>query len=201
MTEWGDARPWADVPAAFEADLPRTPMPVVVRKLKNDGSERYRWEGDLVAIEPEWVVVHHDASRHVRLRAAGSEGALPPHGLRYLGRDRPLAILLRFDEDGSFLGAQCDAASPVRIEGLELSFVDLDVDLIVDVSGATYERDHDTFEENAVRLGYDEAARATVVAAMTRATQLVARRLPPFDGGAERLLASRLTLARSPGGR
>lgn len=201
MTGSGDAQAPSDARFASEAGPLRSTMPVVVRKLKNDGSERHRWEGDLVAIEPEWMVVHHDASRHVRQRAAGSEGPLPPHGLRYLGRDCPLAILLRFDEDGSFLGAQCDAASPVCIEGVELSFVDFDVDLIVDTGGAAHERDRDTFEANAVRLGYDEAVRATVAAAMARATQLVVRRLPPFDGSAERLLASRLALTGAPGRR
>lgn len=175
-------------------ELPDPPTPVVVRKVKNDGSERSRWEGELIAIDPDWLIVHHDARRHRRHKAAlaSAEGGVPAHGLRYLGRSQPLAVLFRFDEAGGLLEVQCDAAHPVQVTETTLTFVDLDVDLIVGPDGASYERDRDQFEANAARYGYDERSRATVDAAMTLALRLVRDPAPPLDGSAERLMARAL---------
>jgi protein associated with RNAse G/E len=181
--------------------LPDPPAPVVIHKLKNDGSERSQWEGELVAVEPEWLVVHHDAGRHTRRKAeASTEGNVPAHGLRYLGRRHPLAILFRFDEEGTLTGVQCDAARPAVIDGDALTFVDLDVDLIIEPGGTAYERDRDVFEANALRYGYDEASRAVMEAGMTLAAGLHASAAPPFDGSAERLLAARLGALVGTGG-
>ncbi len=181
-----------------QPELPEPPAPVIVRKVKNDGSERSRWEGELIAVDSDWLIVHHDGRRHRRQKAAAAsaEGEVPSHGLRYLGRSHPLAVLFRFDETGGLLEVQCDAAHPVQVNDTTLTFVDLDVDLIIGPDGVSYERDRDQFEANAARYGYDAGSRATVEAGMTLATRLLREPAPPLDGSAERLMASALGSAK-----
>jgi protein associated with RNAse G/E len=159
---------------------------VRVEKRKFDGTVRRAFDADRLAAQDEWLIVHHDASRHVSLRD-GRPSPIAAHALLYLSTVRPLTVAFHFDADGRLEEAQADAAFPAVDEGEVLAFVDLDLDLIVAPDFTYHARDFDTLEENARTMGYTPEAIAAAGEGLRVARHLVDQRVFPFDGAAERL--------------
>jgi hypothetical protein len=79
--------------------------PVETYKRKFDGSSKGPWRGDVVAdTEDGWLVVFYERPNH---HAGGEEVA---YALRYFSVERPLSVLVNFDERGEVIEYQCDAA-------------------------------------------------------------------------------------------
>jgi protein associated with RNAse G/E len=162
--------------------------PVSIEKRKVDGTVKRVFEGDLVdADEDGWLAVFHDSARHTNYKD-GQPSAPPPYVVYFLATHLPLVVSFYFDATGGLIEAQADAAMPSTIDGRKLAFVDLDLDVIVAPDMTYYVRDQETFEQNAVAMGYTpdhiDAARNGVRLAREMAEQ----RLFPFEGSAERVL-------------
>jgi len=162
--------------------------PVTVRKLKFDGSVRSEWTGDLVDANDAWLAVYHDPDRHQKLEDIARETLERSYSLRYVGLLGPLSVLFTFDERGRFLDAKCDAALPGRIEERIVSFVDLDLDVVVLPGGQHYIRDQAVFAERSVSMGYPDEVQRKAHQGILHALRMVRRGRFPFDGSAEALL-------------
>ncbi len=180
---------------------------VTVRKVKFDGSVSWEWEGDLVDGTDEWLVVYHGPehpppAKWARKWAAESERAgngeaLPRYVIHYVGTAAPLTALLFYDERGEFLGGQCDAALPAKVSRREVTFVDLDLDVIVRADWSYYVRDHEDFERNRAAMGYAEGAIAAAREGVRLAEEMIRARRRPFDGHGEAVLG-RVLAAQGP---
>lgn len=166
--------------------------PVVCRKRKFDGTEKSPWHGDLVEATPEWVVVFFERPPHQT-----GTGAEVAYAFRYYSEAAPLSILVSFDEQGRVLEYQCDAGLPARQDGHEISFVDLDLDLMATPDLESMVRDEATFAIHQFVMSYPEDVVAMAHAGIDLAAALVRRRAPPFDGSAETLLG-RVLASRGP---
>lgn len=167
---------------------------VVVRKLKFDSTVKRAWEADLVEAAPGWVVAVTDNARHGAWKdgePVHADPALPgianqiAHGVLFLATGVPLAVGFWYDAKGGLLFAQADASFPAVTNGREISFVDLDLDLIVEADGNVYGRDFDDLAANGARMGYSEEAIEAAWAGLRLAGELWAGRRYPFDGSAE----------------
>jgi protein associated with RNAse G/E len=158
--------------------------PVTVRKLKFDGSAKRDWAGELVdTVGESWFVVYHPETGH-RTEA----GAAVVHALRYYGMDCPLSVLVCFDALGRVLEYQCDAALPATISGSQISFVDLDLDVMADADLHYGLRDEDEFARRSAEMAYTAEVVSAAWAGVRLAKALIEGRAFPFDGSAERLL-------------
>ena len=119
------------------------------------------------------------------------------YALQYFSLERPLVVLVNFDERGEVLETQCDAALPATLTGRRLDYVDLDLDLMVLPDGTAYERDRDDFERNRVAMGYTPEVVAAAHEGIALARDLLARGAPPLDGSARDLLG-RVIAAQGP---
>lgn len=173
--------------------------PVRVRKLKYDGTVRREFTGDLVeARQDGWLVVYHDAARHESFKDGRRVTQLPaeagngtwaaPHLFYLLSEREPLAVAFAFDALGELVAMHADAALPATVSGREMSFVDLDLDLVIETDYSFSARDFETFERNATTMGYDDTARTSAHEGLALARRLVLERAYPFDGSLERLL-------------
>ncbi len=156
-------------------------------KRKFDGtSKRDRaWDGDIVEkIGDRWLVVYFRRPGH-RAGAASDEAE---HALAYAGMDCPLSVFISFDAHGRLIEYQCDAGYPAEIEGDELSFVDLDLDLIVRPGEMAFERDFDDFASRRRTMCYSPDAIQTAYRGLALAHRLVDARECPFDGSPAMLL-------------
>lgn len=167
--------------------------PVSTRKLKYDGQAKPDWQGDLVeAIGERWLVVYYGDPPH-RTEA----GVQVTHCLRYFGLDVPLSVLVSFDALGSVLEYQCDAALFSVMLGREVSFVDLDLDIMADASLEPRLRDEDSFERHRNSMRYPEEVVAQAWEGVRLAREWIATRSCPFDGSPA-LILGRIVASQGP---
>jgi protein associated with RNAse G/E len=164
--------------------------PVESYKRKFDGSVKGPWRGDLVEETPGgWLVVFYDRPPH-RVR-----GETVIYALQYFSLERPLVVLVNFDERGHILEYQCDASFPATIAGRRIDYVDLDLDMMVDGDGVVIDRDFDQFEERRVTMGYSEEAVRLAHEGLALAHELLERRAEPFDGSPSKVLGRAIAAA------
>jgi len=165
--------------------------PVVVRKLKFDGSVKSEWDADLAGTAgDEWLVTVYDSERHAIRDEIAREPGPRFFVVHYLNTVRPLTIQVGIDGGGRWAGeAKCDAALPAGRSGATIDWVDLDLDVIVFPDFTHYVRDQDVFAERSVSMGYSEEAKRAAHLGILHALRIVRGRQFPFDGHAEALIA------------
>jgi uncharacterized protein len=134
------------------------PGQISVRVLKYDGSEYRRWnarmarqEGSLIVLDAEFEFdVQHD-----------SLGTIPQgtRTVEYYWLDRWYNVFRFLQSDDSTKLWYCNVSTPATIADGVLSYVDLDMDLLVQPDLSYEVLDFDDFEKNAQRFGYSEKTR------------------------------------------
>lgn len=90
--------------------------------------------------------------------------------------------VFRFSEaDGKLKNFYCNVNQPPSFDGRVLSYLDLDIDVLV-APDLTYKiLDLDDFETNAQRYGYSDEVQANANHALTELTRLIETRAFPFN--------------------
>ncbi|MEP7216227.1 MAG: hypothetical protein ABI782_08230, partial [Anaerolineaceae bacterium] len=86
---------------------------------------------------------------------------------------------------------------PAVLRGREISFLDLDLDVMADARLILRLRDEETFAENQESMAYPPEIAARAWAGVQLARELIEARACPFDGSAE-LLLGRILAAEGP---
>ena len=93
--------------------------------------------------------------------------------------------LATFHSPGLAMDVYVDIATPASWDGSTLRSIDLDLDVVGLVDGATYVDDEDEFAEHRVSLGYPDDLVATAEAAAAEVLAAVAAGAAPYDGSAQ----------------
>jgi protein associated with RNAse G/E len=142
------------------------PQRLTIVSRKYDGAFRFATEVELLHRSPALLLGLGGPGRVVRRpwgvsRAAG-------WSLEYLPLDRPYNIISFFAPDGSLRRHFCNALTAARVEGSVLSYVDLDLDVVVRPDGSHVVEDREQFERNARAMGYPSGVRALALDAVAR---------------------------------
>lgn len=92
---------------------------------------------------------------------------------------------------------QCDAALPSIVRGREISFVDLDLDVMADARLLPRLRDEESFARHVRSMSYPPEVVEASWEGVRLARELMEMRACPFDGSAE-LLLGRILAAEGP---
>ena len=159
-------------------------MPDAVRtfKKKYDGRSKSPWEGVIIEHHDSWLAVYFAEPPDWKGRPRGTR-----HAITFYSTNQPLCVLVALDAGCSPLQYQCDAGLPAVLEGADLSFVDLELDIIADSSLDYYLRDEEEFAANSDWMEYPEDVVAAAWQGIRIAEALITKRAFPFDGSAERL--------------
>jgi protein associated with RNAse G/E len=106
--------------------------------------------------------------------------------LFYLNMRQPLTVMTWF-QDGVVSEQNVDAALPATYENGVARFVDLDLDLVAGVGADAYVRDVLDFERRRIELAYPPEVVAAAWEGIRIGSELLGRRLFPFDGSADEL--------------
>ena len=99
----------------------------------------------------------------------------------YYWLDRWYNVFRFSDSDGRLLNFYCNVNQPPSFDGHVLSYVDLDIDVLV-APDLTYKiLDRDDFEANARAYAYPEDVQANAHHALYELTKLIEARAFPFD--------------------
>jgi len=152
---------------------------ITVRVLKHDGAEYRRWranlshrEGSLIVLEAEFDVdVSHailgDIKQHTRT-------------VEYYWLDRWYNVFRFLNEDGSTRLWYCNINTPPELADTTLTYVDLDIDLVVQTDFSVQVLDTDEFETNAAAYGYSDEEKRQAYKAVDEVISMIESRQFPF---------------------
>ena len=152
---------------------------ITVRVLKYDLTEYRRWnarvsrrEGPLLVFDAEFDVdVEHDLLGQIR---AGTRT------VEYYWLDRWYNVFQFLDEHGGTQLFYCNVNMPPTFEDWTLTYVDLDIDVLVQPDLTYTILDLDDFENNSQRFGYPEDLRAQAQKAVQDLVWLIKTATFPF---------------------
>jgi protein associated with RNAse G/E len=152
---------------------------VRVDSLKFDGRLHRSWPARLVRHDNSLVVVEGVFETEVRHPLLGRivAGTL---STEYFWTARWYSVLRFREPSGELRNYYCNVNRPAEFDGRVISFVDLDIDVLVAPDFSYTVLDEDEFETNAAQYGYDAALRSLVRQSLSELIRLVETRGFPF---------------------
>ena len=153
---------------------------IVVRSCKHDGRVHRSWPARVARREGSLVVLDAFFAEEIRHTLLGiiEAGTL---STEFFWTDRWYSVFRFQSPEGRLLKFYCNVNTPPTFESGALTFVDLDVDVLVQPD-LTYEvLDEDEFERHAELYQYPDLYRANVQEALDELRHLIENRQFPFD--------------------
>jgi protein associated with RNAse G/E len=153
---------------------------ITVRVLKYDGAEHRHWSAKIALREGRLIVLDAEFDYDVQHHLLGEI----PRGTRtieYYWLDRWYNVFQFMDNEGKTRLYYCNVSAPPKLEGDVLSYVDLDIDLLVQPDLSYQLLDTEEFETNAGRWGYSAETRRQALAAVAELESMIAGRQFPFS--------------------
>jgi len=126
---------------------------IVINSRKYDGSIRRSWKAGIVSRSDDLIVAVGRFDQDVEHGDLGliKEGTV---SFEHFWLDRWYNVFRFHEPDGSFRNYYCNIAMPATMNGGELDFVDLDLDVVVWPDGRVVVLDRDDLEKNTQVYGY-----------------------------------------------
>ncbi|HXD29751.1 MAG TPA: DUF402 domain-containing protein [Pyrinomonadaceae bacterium] len=155
-------------------------QPITVRALKYDGAEHRRWSAVLVRQQDSLLVLDAKFEEEVQHDLLGTI-ALGTISLEYYWLDRWYNVFRFSEPSGRLRNYYCNVNVPPMFDGSVLSYVDLDIDILVNSDLSYQVLDLDEFDENAARYGYSVEVKDNAQRALSELISLIEKRHYPFD--------------------
>jgi uncharacterized protein len=153
---------------------------VLVSVRKYDGVEHRRWAAQIARIEGPLLVLDAVFEDEVKHDLLGTilQGTI---STEYYWLDRWYNVFRFSDPDGKLKNFYCNINQPPSFDGRLLSYIDLDIDVLV-APDLTYKiLDVEDFEENARRYDYPHRVQVSARQALTEVIKLIESRAFPFN--------------------
>lgn len=154
--------------------------PVTVHACKYDGRIHRRWEARVTHLEDSLVVLDGTFDEEIRHDLLGTivPGTL---STEYYWTDRWYNVFCFREPSGELRNYYCNINQPARFDGEVLSFVDLDMDVLVAPDFSYRVLDIEEFQTNAARYGYPSEILRRADAALAELISLIESRQFPFS--------------------
>jgi len=155
------------------------PDQITVRVLKYDGSEYRRWKATLAQQDESLIVLDGEFANEVRHHLLGniSRGT---RTIEYYWLDRWYNIFRFLESDGSTRLYYCNVNMQPEISRRILSYIDLDMDILVHPDFSYQVLDLEEFETNAARYGYTDQVKRQAHKALAELISMIETRHFPF---------------------
>jgi protein associated with RNAse G/E len=152
---------------------------IIVRSLKYDGHVHREWRARLVERAGSLVRLEGVFVSEVRHALLGTiaQGTL---STEYYWTDRWYSVFRFREPDGRLRNYYCNVNRPAAFDGRLLTFVDLDIDVLVAPDFSFRVLDEDEFATNAARYEYTPEVRAAATRALSELVELIEARRFPF---------------------
>ena len=153
---------------------------LIVRVLKHDGSEYRRWRGRIAKEENGLLVVNAEFDIDVSHHLLG-EIKRGTRLIEYYWLDRWYNVFRFLHDDGTTRLFYCNINQPPTFDRQSLTYIDLDIDVIVRPDYSYEVLDLDEFRTNSQRYGYSAEEQAKVAKALEDLTRMIESRQFPFQ--------------------
>ena len=147
---------------------------------KYDGREHRRWPARIAKIDGALLVLDAVFEEEIEHDLLGTiySGTI---STEYYWLDRWYNVFRFSDKSGALNNFYCNVNQPPSFDGRVLSYIDLDIDVLV-APDLTYKiLDLDDFEANARVYAYPEDVQANAHRALKELTELIEARAFPFN--------------------
>jgi len=154
---------------------------ITVRVLKYDGTEYRRWHARVSKREGQLIVLDAEFEENVEHALLGSI----PRGtktIEYYWLDRWYNVFQFLNDGGDTRLWYCNINTPPSLADQVLTYIDLDIDVLVQPDLSYSVLDLDDFKANAERFGYSDDTRRQAGDALNDVQELVRTRRFPFGG-------------------
>jgi protein associated with RNAse G/E len=153
---------------------------IIVSVRKYDGSEHRRWPAQIARIEGPLLVLDAVFEQDVEHELLGKilSGTI---STEYYWLERWYNVFRFGDPRRQFQNFYCNINQPPSFDGRVLSYIDLDIDVLVAPDFTYQVLDLNDFEENARRYSYPKEVQANAHRALTELIALIEARTFPFD--------------------
>jgi protein associated with RNAse G/E len=153
--------------------------PIVVQVHKYDGTEHRRWPARVIEHTGPLIVldavfdeeIEHDLLGTISCGTISTE---------YYWLDRWYNVFRFSDENRKLKNFYCNVNMPPYFDGRVLSYIDLDIDVLVKPDYSYQVLDLEDFEENARRYSYPVEVQADARSALAELIRLIEARAFPF---------------------
>jgi protein associated with RNAse G/E len=153
---------------------------ITVRSLKYDGATSRSWPATVESVHNNMIVLRGVFEQAVQHEGLGDIAAgTVSH--EYFWSDHWYNVFRFVRPDGRLHCHYCNIALPAKWSERELSFVDLDVDVLVGADNSVKVLDEDEFDANRIVFGYPTDIVAGVRDAVEEVKALVSRLEFPFN--------------------
>lgn len=166
--------------------MPGLAQSITVRVLKYDGTEYRRWEASIAQQDGSLIVL--DAEFDVEVKHA-TLGTIPKgtRTVEYYWLDRWYNVFRFLEDEGQTRLYYCNINMPASLNNNELTYVDLDIDILVRPDLSFRVLDVEEFEANADEYGYSDEVKREARNALNELTARIESCQFPF---AEHVLSS-----------
>jgi protein associated with RNAse G/E len=155
-------------------------LPITVRACKFDGSEHRRWAAFVLRDADSLLVLDGRFETEIRHNLLGTI-APGTVSIEYYWLDRWYNVFRFMEPNGELRNYYCNVNIPPTYDGRVLSFVDLDMDILVAPDLSYQILDEDEFEVNALRYAYPASLQERAHQALAELKALIEARQFPFD--------------------
>ena len=153
--------------------------PLEVRVLKYDGAEYRRWPAFLIKRDGTLLLLDAVFDQEIEHDLLGTiaSGTI---STEYYWLDRWYNVFRFSDSSGTLKSFYCNVNMPPSFDGRVLSYIDLDIDVLVKPDFSYQVLDLEDFDENARAYGYPFDVRENAHAALAELIRLIETRSFPF---------------------
>ncbi|MEP6706864.1 MAG: DUF402 domain-containing protein [Pyrinomonadaceae bacterium] len=156
------------------------PERVTVLVRKYDGTEHRRWQANIIERRESLIVLEGVFEGEVEHHLMGriTSGT---RSVEYYWLDRYYNVFRLTEQSGKFRSFYCNISTPAELEDSVLTYVDLDIDVLVEPDFSYRVIDLDDFEVNVVKQGYPEEIQKRAHEALSELISMIERRQFPFE--------------------
>lgn len=168
------------VATAAGSDMSLLNSRIEVRAYKYDGLVHRTWEADLLRHEGSLIVLDAKFTDEIKHDLLGTI-APGTHSLEFYWLDQWYNVFRFAQPDGKLRNFYCNINLPATLEGEVLSYVDLDIDILVQPDFSCQILDLDEFEKNSALYNYPLEVRQNAQLAVSELAKMIETRAFPFQ--------------------
>jgi uncharacterized protein len=152
---------------------------ITVRACKYDGSEHRRWQARILKQEGSLLVLDAKFGEEIEHDLLGTI-ASGTRSIEYYWLDRWYNVFRFVEPAGRLRGYYCNVNVPPTFDCGVLSYIDLDIDVLVEADLSYRVVDQEEFKKNAARFGYSAYVQRKASEALDEVAQLINEQGFPF---------------------
>ena len=151
-----------------------------IRVLRYDGTEHRHWNARLVRRDDALIVLEAEFDVEVQHLHLGHI-PLGARTIEYYWRERWYNVFEFLDDAGKTRLWYCNVNLPPVISESSITYVDLDLDVIVRTDFSYQILDSEEFEQHALKFGYPQEVQESAQTALTEIISRIESRQFPFN--------------------